>query len=48
MSTAGDFGSPTLSSTSLNENETDRFFFGLLALQTRYEQVDTQLSVFTR
>lgn len=44
----GDFGSPTLSSSSLNENETDRFFFGVLALQTHYEQVDTQLSIFTR
>ncbi|MGA3156591.1 MAG: TonB-dependent receptor, partial [Steroidobacteraceae bacterium] len=44
----GDFGSPTLSSSSLNENETDRFVFGVLALQTHYEQVDTQLSIFTR
>jgi outer membrane receptor protein involved in Fe transport len=44
----GDFGSPTLSSTSLNENETDRFFFGLAALQTHYDSVDTQFSIFTR
>ena len=44
----GDFGSPTLSSSSLNENETDRFYFGVLALQTHYEQVDVQLSIFTR
>jgi outer membrane receptor protein involved in Fe transport len=44
----GDFGSPTLSSTSLNENETDRFFFGVVALQTHYDAVDTQFSVFTR
>jgi outer membrane receptor protein involved in Fe transport len=44
----GDFGSPMLSSTSLNENETDRFFFGVLALQTQYEHVDTQISIFTR
>jgi outer membrane receptor protein involved in Fe transport len=44
----GDFGSPTLSSTSLNENETDRFFFGLVALQTHYDGVDTQFSIFTR
>jgi outer membrane receptor protein involved in Fe transport len=44
----GDFGSPTLSSASLNENETDRFFFGVLALQTHYDRVDTQLSAFTR
>jgi hypothetical protein len=44
----GDFGSPTLASSSLNENETDRFFFGVLALQTHYDQVDTQRSAFTR
>ena len=44
----GDFGSPTLSSTSLNENETDKFYFGVLALQTKGENVDTQLSAFTR
>jgi outer membrane receptor protein involved in Fe transport len=44
----GDFGSSTLSSTSLNENETDRFFFGVVALQTHYDAVDTQFSVFTR
>ncbi len=44
----GDFGSPSLSSTSLNENETDRFFFGVIALQTHDETLDTQVSVFTR
>jgi outer membrane receptor protein involved in Fe transport len=44
----GDFGSPNLSSTSLNENETDRFFFGVVALQTHYDEIDTQFSMFTR
>jgi outer membrane receptor protein involved in Fe transport len=44
----GSFGSTTLSSTSLNENETDRFFFGVAALQTHGSTVDTQVSVFTR
>jgi hypothetical protein len=44
----GDFGSPTLSSTSLDENETDRFFFGVVALQMHYDRIDTQFSVFTR
>jgi outer membrane receptor protein involved in Fe transport len=44
----GDFGSPTLSSTNLNENETDRFFFGVVALQTHYDRLDTQFSLFTR
>jgi len=44
----GDFGSPTLSSAGLDENETDRFFFGLAALQTHHDAFDTQLSVYTR
>jgi len=44
----GDFGSSTLPSTSLNENETDQFYFGVVALQTQYDHVDTQLSAFTR
>jgi outer membrane receptor protein involved in Fe transport len=44
----GDFGPSTLSSTNLNENETDRFYFALVALQTHYENIDTQLSLFTR
>jgi hypothetical protein len=37
----GDFGPSTLSSAILNENETDRFFFGLLALQTHHGNLDT-------
>jgi outer membrane receptor protein involved in Fe transport len=44
----GDFGSPDLSSTALNENENDRFYFGIVALQTHRDNIDTQLSVFTR
>jgi outer membrane receptor protein involved in Fe transport len=44
----GDFGPSTLSSTSLNENETDRFFFAIAALQTHHEYIDTQFSLFTR
>lgn len=44
----GDFGSPTLSSTTLNENETDRFFFTVVALQTHHVDIDTQVSMFTR
>jgi hypothetical protein len=44
----GDFGSSTLPSTSLNENETDQFYFGVVALQTQYDHVDTQFSAFTR
>jgi outer membrane receptor protein involved in Fe transport len=37
-----------LSSTSLNENETDRFFFAVVALQTHGARIDTQFSAFTR
>jgi outer membrane receptor protein involved in Fe transport len=44
----GDFGPANLESTSLNEHEADRFYFGLLALQSHEERLDTQLSVFTR
>jgi len=44
----GDFGPETLSSAQLNENETDRFFFAMAALQTHDDNLDTQLSVFTR
>jgi hypothetical protein len=44
----GDFGSGNVSSSSLNENEKDQFYFGIVALQTKHENIDTQLSVFTR
>jgi outer membrane receptor protein involved in Fe transport len=44
----GDFGPDTLSSTGLNENEKDQFYFGMVALQTHRDTVDTQLSLFTR
>ena len=44
----GDFGPDTLSSTRLNENEKDQFYFGVVALQTRRDSIDTQLSLFTR
>lgn len=44
----GDFGPTTLSSTSLDETETDRFFFGVVALQTHDDNVDTQVSFSTR
>ena len=44
----GDFGPANLSSTALNENETDHFYFGIVALQTQHDNIDTQLSVFTR
>jgi hypothetical protein len=44
----GDFGPTALSSADINETETDRFYFALVALQTHYENVDTQVSFFTR
>jgi outer membrane receptor protein involved in Fe transport len=44
----GDYGSPDLSSASLNDNETDQFYFGLAALQTHRDGVDTQWSVYAR
>jgi outer membrane receptor protein involved in Fe transport len=44
----GDFGPATLSSASINETETDSFVFGVLALQTHHDNLDTQFSVFTR
>jgi outer membrane receptor protein involved in Fe transport len=44
----GDFGSSTLSSSNLDENETDRFYFAILALQTHRDDVDSQVSLFTR
>jgi len=44
----GDFGSPTLSSSDMNETETDQFFFGLLALQSHRDNIDSQISVYVR
>jgi outer membrane receptor protein involved in Fe transport len=44
----GDFGPATLDSTQIDDNETDQFYFGVLALQTHNGNVDTQLSVYTR
>jgi len=46
--TLGNYGPADLSSASLDENETDRFFFGILALQTGGSDYSTQLSVFSR
>jgi outer membrane receptor protein involved in Fe transport len=44
----GDFGPSNLSSANINENETDQFYFGLIALQTYHDTLDTQVSIFTR
>lgn len=44
----GDFGPAAFDSTLLNENERDTFLFNILALQTKGDDFDTQLSVFSR
>ena len=44
----GDFGPTTYPSTSLNENEYDRFVYDIAVLQTKGDAIDTQLSVFYR
>jgi outer membrane receptor protein involved in Fe transport len=44
----GDFGPTTYNSTSLNENEYDRFVYDIAVLQTKGDAIDTQLSVFYR
>ncbi len=44
----GDFGVPPISSTALNENEDDKYFFNILTLQTKSENTDAQFSYFYR
>jgi outer membrane receptor protein involved in Fe transport len=44
----GDYGPGTLSSADINDTERDRFYFALVALQTHHDDLDTQLSAFTR
>ena len=44
----GDFGPATFDSSSLNENETDRYIFNIAALQTKGDQIDTQIALFNR
>ncbi len=44
----GDFGPANYSSSSLNENEYDRFFYDIAVLQTKGSSIDTQLAVFYR
>jgi outer membrane receptor protein involved in Fe transport len=44
----GDYGPSTLSSADINEHEKDRYFFALVALQTHRDDLDTQLSAYTR
>ncbi len=46
---SGQFEIPdVVAEPGLNENETDRFYFGVVALQTHDDRRDTQLAAFTR
>ncbi|HVP69223.1 MAG TPA: TonB-dependent receptor [Anaeromyxobacteraceae bacterium] len=45
---AGDFGSPTYPSANLNENQYENFTFNVLALQTKGQGFETQVSLFAR
>jgi outer membrane receptor protein involved in Fe transport len=44
----GDFGPLTLNSAKINETEQDNFWFGQVALQSHWDDLDTQFSLFTR
>jgi outer membrane receptor protein involved in Fe transport len=44
----GDFGPANYSSSSLNENEYDRYIYNIAALQTTGDKLDTQLAAFVR
>ena len=44
----GDFGPATYDSSTLNEREVDQYYYNIVALQTKGEDVDTQFSVFSR
>jgi hypothetical protein len=43
-----DFGGTWFNSANLNENEYDSYIFNILALQTKGENYDTQVSFFSR
>lgn len=44
----GDYGPSTLDSTLINDNETDQAYFGIVALQTHQDGLDSQTSVYAR
>src|SRR5208283_671979 len=48
QSPMGDFGPSYYSSTAVNENQYDRFYFNVAALQTKVGDFDAQLAVFQR
>ena len=44
----GDFPSPITDPSTLNENEVDQYYYNIVALQTKGDLIDTQISVFSR
>jgi outer membrane receptor protein involved in Fe transport len=44
----GDFGPASYDSSTLNEREVDQYYYNIVALQTKGDDVDTQFSVFSR
>jgi outer membrane receptor protein involved in Fe transport len=44
----GDFGPANYSSSLLNENEVDQFYYNIVSLQTKGDLIDSQFSVFAR
>jgi outer membrane receptor protein involved in Fe transport len=44
----GDFGPANANSSTLNENEIDQYYYNIVALQTKGDLIDSQLSVFSR
>ncbi|MGA8172881.1 MAG: TonB-dependent receptor [Methylocystis sp.] len=44
----GNFGPAVYPSSAVNENEVDRFFYNILALQTKVDKFDAQVAVFER
>jgi outer membrane receptor protein involved in Fe transport len=44
----GDFGPASYDSSTLNEREVDQYYYNIVALQTKGEDVATQFSVFSR
>jgi outer membrane receptor protein involved in Fe transport len=44
----GDFGPANANSSTLNEREIDQYYYNIVALQTKGDLIDSQLSVFSR
>ena len=44
----GDYPSSITNSSTLNENEIDQYYYNIVALQTKGDVIDSQISVFSR